>query len=86
MIDVSIRVRDRDEAVHVSTSAELHRVIQSAGEEARACDMLNIIFLDAPNGNELGIVVGGAETVLSFAYGHRDPPRPRSGSCRRAGN
>ena len=74
MIDVSIRVRDRDEAVHISTSAALDRVIQSAGEEARACDMLNIIFLDAPNGNELGMVVGGAETVLSFVYGHRDPP------------
>jgi len=74
MIDISVRVHDPGESVRVSTAAELDRVIQSDGEEARACGRLNLIFLDAPNGNELGLVVGGAETVLAFRYGHGNPP------------
>src|SRR5262249_55090135 len=50
------------------------RVIRSAGEEARARGKLNVIFLETPIGNQLGMVVGGAETVLTFTYGHRGPP------------
>ena len=76
MIELSISVHDGEEATHVSTSTELDRVIQSAGEEARAHGMLNCILLETPNGNQLGMVVGGAETVLSFRYGHLDPPYP----------
>jgi hypothetical protein len=74
MIDLSISVHDGEEAVHASTSAELDSVIQSAEEEARARGMLNLILLETPNGNQLGMVVGGAETVLAFRYGHFDPP------------
>jgi immunity protein Imm1 of predicted polymorphic toxin system len=74
MIDLSISVHDGEEATHVSTSAELDRVIQSAGEGARARGKLNVILLETPRGNQLGMVVGGAETVLTFTYGHRGPP------------
>jgi hypothetical protein len=74
MVDVSVRVHEGEEAAYVSTLTELDRVIESAGEEARARDMLNIIFLDAPSGNTLSMVVGAGETVLSFTYGHLNPP------------
>ena len=74
MIDVSLRVWDGEDDIHVSTMAEFDRVIHDACEEARAQKTLSIIFLDAANGNILSLVVGGDETVLTFTYGHLDPP------------
>ena len=74
MIDVSLRVHDGEDDINVTTMAELDRVIDEACEEARAQDTLSIIFLDAANGNILSLVVGGDETVLTFTYGHLDPP------------
>jgi hypothetical protein len=71
---LSISIHDRAEPTHISTLAELHGVLESAGEEARARGMLNVIFLGSPNGNSLSMVVGGAETVLTFMYGHRNLP------------
>src|SRR5215470_7367058 len=46
MVDLSIVIHDGEEAIHVSTTAELDRVIQIACQEARARTMLNIIFLE----------------------------------------
>ncbi len=74
MVDLSISVHDAEPAVRISTAAELERVIHLASEEARARKMLNIIYLKAANGNNLSLVVGGDDTVLSFTYGHRNPP------------
>ena len=74
MVDLSISVHDAEPAVRVSTATELERVIRLASEEAQARKMLNIIFLEAANGNHLSFVVGGDETVLSFTYDHRNPP------------
>lgn len=73
MIDIAVRVHG-NVATRASTIEELDRLIAMAAEEAQARGMLNIIFLDAPNGNELSLVVGGDETVLGFVHGHRDPP------------
>lgn len=36
--------------------------------------MLNVIYIEAANGNALSIVVGCGETVLGFSYGHGNPP------------
>jgi hypothetical protein len=56
------------------TGLDVDKVIASASEEARANGLLNIIFLEADNGNYMSLVVGGDETVLGFNYGHQDPP------------
>jgi len=74
MVDLSIIVHDAEERVRVSTASELDAVINMACEEARAQKMLNIVFLEAANGNVLSLVVGGDDTVLSFIHGHRNPP------------
>jgi hypothetical protein len=74
MVDLSISVHDAEPAARISTPTELERVIRLASEEARARKMLNIIILEAANGNNLSFVVGGDDTVLSFTYGHRNPP------------
>ncbi|WP_315770435.1 MULTISPECIES: Imm1 family immunity protein [unclassified Bradyrhizobium] len=73
-MDLSIIVHDAEEAVRVSTLAEFERVIRMARDEARTLDTLNIISLQAPNGNDLALVVGGDETVLAFQFGHHNPP------------
>ena len=73
MIGTAVRVHG-NVATRASTIEELDRLIAMAAEEAQARGMLNIIFLDAPDGNELSIAVGGDETVLGFVHGHRDPP------------
>jgi Immunity protein Imm1 len=74
MVDLSISVHDAEPAARISTPTELERVIRLASEEARARKMLNIIILEAANGNNLSFVVGGDDTVVSFTYGHRNPP------------
>jgi hypothetical protein len=74
MVNLSIVVHDAEEGVRVSTETELDRVIHIACEEARARNMLNIVFLEAVNGNVLSLVVGGDDTVLSSIHGHRNPP------------
>ena len=74
MVNLSIRIRHGEDPIHVSTPTELDQAIQSAADEASALSKLNFIFLDAPNGNELRLIVGGAETVLSFAYSYRNAP------------
>jgi isocitrate/isopropylmalate dehydrogenase len=58
MLNLSIVVHDAEEGVRVSTETELDRVIHIACEEARARNMLNIVFLEAVNGNVLSLVVG----------------------------
>jgi hypothetical protein len=73
-VDLSVSVHDPEEAVRISTAIELERVIHAASEEARARKMLNIISLQAANANSLSFVVGGEDTVLSFIYGHGNPP------------
>jgi hypothetical protein len=73
-VDLSIIVHNAEETVRVSTVAEFDRVIRMARDEARTLGTLNVISLQAPNGNDLALVVGGDETVLAFEYGHRNPP------------
>jgi hypothetical protein len=73
-VDLSIGVHDTEPAVRISTATELERMIQLASEEARTREMLNIVSLEAANGNNLSLVVGGDDTVLTFTYGHRNPP------------
>ena len=58
----------------VVTSNDLEEVLQDAAREAQTKGMLGIIFLYAPNKDQLSLVVGGNETVLGFNYGHGDPP------------
>jgi|RhiMethySRZTD1v2_1073278.scaffolds.fasta_scaffold424344_2 hypothetical protein len=35
---------------------------------------LNIVSIEAENGNTLGVVVGDEESSLSFTYAHLNPP------------
>src|SRR5262245_32547841 len=56
------------------SQAELDEALDHAAAQAHAEGKLNIIFLHAPNRDQLSLVVGGNETVLGFNYGHGKPP------------
>lgn len=43
-------------------------------EESNRRGHLGLINLEVPGGNVSSIVVGSEETVLSFVYGHGNPP------------
>lgn len=58
----------------VQTPVQLASVLTAAADEARSHALLNVIFLEADNGDTLIMVVGGEETVLGFDYGHLNPP------------
>ena len=74
MIRLRAEIKEGMEDFVVNSSAELERTLALAESQARAAGKLNVIFLRAANGDRLSVVVGGAETVLGFTYGHGDPP------------
>jgi hypothetical protein len=71
---MKITVHENEPSIEVQDVASVSEVISSAAEEARATGLLNIISIEADNGNYLTLVVGGDETVLGFNYAHQDPP------------
>jgi hypothetical protein len=71
---MKITVYEDKPSIEIQDIASVNEVISSASEEAHAKGLLNVIFVEADNGNYLTLVVGGDETVLGFNYGHLDPP------------
>ena len=69
-----LTIYEDQDAVEVSSIAELDEVIDSAAKHARSEGRANIIFVETANGNNLSVVVGADETVIGFTYGHQDPP------------
>jgi hypothetical protein len=74
IMKMKITIHEDEPPVDVPNISMLDEAINSASEEAYSEGLMNIIIKVADNGNWLGLVVGGAETVLSFNYGHGDPP------------
>jgi len=71
---MKIIIHETEPAIQVSTTDELEKVLLKATEEAKGLNKNNIIFLQADNGNEMSVAVGGGETVLGFTYSHNNPP------------
>ena len=69
-----LTIHEDQPKIPVESAEELDAALSEAAVEARARGLLNIVFIEAENGDILGLVVGGDETALSFIYGHRDPP------------
>jgi hypothetical protein len=71
---MKIIVHENEPPIEVRDVTRLNEVVRSASGEAHAEGLLSIVFIEAENGNSLGLVVGGDETSLAFNYGHLDPP------------
>jgi hypothetical protein len=73
MIELRAALQDRAPERVVNNHEELEATLMEACAAARGAGKLNVIFLYAPNGDHLTLVVGGDETVVGFNYGHGDP-------------
>ncbi|HVY81146.1 MAG TPA: Imm1 family immunity protein [Steroidobacteraceae bacterium] len=69
-----VAIEDGRPDIELSSAAELDQALSDADSRSRDLGLLNIIILKAPNDDWLSLVVGGDETVLSFNYGHGEPP------------
>jgi immunity protein Imm1 of predicted polymorphic toxin system len=69
-----LTVHELEPQIETRSIAELDAAIADATEEAVQAKRPNIVFVEAPNGNSISLVVGDVETVLGFTYAHNDPP------------
>lgn len=74
MITVRASIHDRAPALVLPDVQALDAALDSASSEASAKGRLNIVILSAPNRDWLSLVVGSDETVVSFNFGHGNPP------------
>jgi hypothetical protein len=74
MVAIHASIHDRVPERQVSDVNELDAVLDEASAEARTAGKLNVVILSAPNRDWLSLVLGGEETVVSFNYGHGNPP------------
>jgi hypothetical protein len=71
---MKICINEKEPAIPVESFAHLDLLVSEAFAQANDQGFLSLILLKAGNGNELGVVVGGVETVLSFQYNHPETP------------
>ena len=69
---MKIIIRENTPPIEVNGLTHLDQLIIAASKQAKDEEILSIIFLNADNSNQLGIVVGGDETVLGFNYNNQD--------------
>ena len=60
--------------IAVDDDLQVEGVSRDAAAEARTRGKLGAILIDAANKNSMTMVVGTPDTVLSFDYGHGNPP------------
>ena len=69
-----ITILDDKPPIGVDDGLQLDDALRDAANEARARGKLGAILIEAANKNSMTMVVGSSETVLSFDYGHGNPP------------
>jgi len=73
-MSLRITVREKQEPVVIHDDAQLQATLAAADREAASMKKLNIVSIEAENGNTLSVVVGGIESSLGFTYAHQNPP------------
>jgi hypothetical protein len=72
---IAIRLRASRRRQVAESELELHAAIAAADREADVTGKLAIVDFEAANGNTLSVIVGGAETALSFRFAGDVLPR-----------
>ncbi|RYE72330.1 MAG: hypothetical protein EOO81_03665 [Oxalobacteraceae bacterium] len=73
-MSIRITLSEHEMPTEVSSAVELESILAAAAVEAAKVEKLNVVFLEASNGNTLNLAVGGQDTSLGFVHGHGDPP------------
>jgi len=71
---MKVTVIDREPAIVVDGLEHLDKIIFGATERAKSQGLIGVVLLHSDNENELGLAVGGDETVLFFKYSHGNIP------------
>ena len=74
MPGVRASIHDQAPALELDNVEALDAALDAASAEAQLEGKLNIVLLRVHNDDWLSIVLGGEETVVSFNFGHGDPP------------
>ena len=69
-----ITILDDKPPITVNDGLQLDDALRDAANEALARGMLGAITIETANKNYMTMVVGSTETVLTFDYGHLNPP------------
>jgi hypothetical protein len=72
---IAVRLRGARRRRVAESEVELHEAIAAADREADETGKLSIVDFEAANGNTLSVIVGGAETALSFRFAGDVAPR-----------
>ena len=75
MQPIAVRLRASRRRLVAESELELHEAIAAADREADETGKLAIVDFEAANGNTLSVIVGGAETALSFRFAGDVAPR-----------
>lgn len=75
MQPLAVRLRATRRRLVAETEADVHAALITAEREADAAASMALVDFQAANGNTLSIIVGGAETALSFRQPGDVPPR-----------
>ncbi len=71
---MKVIAHEKEPVIIVNGLVHLDEIISNAIERAKGKGLLSVILLNDDDDNQLGLVVGGDETVLSFTYSHSNPP------------
>jgi len=71
---VKFFLREKEAGIEIKGPSHLDELMMEAATQANDENRLGIIYLVADNQTQLGVVVGGDETVLYFSYEHENPP------------
>jgi hypothetical protein len=69
-----VTIHEKEPTLTADGLDNLDEIISAATEQAKSRGLISVILLNDENDNQLGLAVGGEETVLSFTYGHGNPP------------
>lgn len=75
MQPLAVRLRAARKRLVVETEADVHAALTTAEKEADQAGTMALVDFQAANGNTISIMVGGADTALSFRYAGDVDPR-----------
>ena len=75
MQPLAVRLRASRRRLVAENELALHEAITAADQEADETGRLSIVDFEAANGNTLSVIVGGADTALSFRFPGDVEPR-----------